>query len=201
MRILLALVLILISQGASAAYTYTYTNIIPTIYTDAFPLTFGGEVTYEARERTLAFGILLDNKILPNMSYETTDLLGTSYHDIRDGDFSGAFSYYTSPNFLSTIIFQTDSSGMISEWDISVGAGHFGLSSSKGHDSIVDLGVLFDYEEGETTSVGIWKEQKVKYTFNGNDSYAVSPVPEPESYGMLLVGLGVISLFARRKRS
>ncbi|WP_199538830.1 MULTISPECIES: FxDxF family PEP-CTERM protein [unclassified Duganella] len=37
--------------------------------------------------------------------------------------------------------------------------------------------------------------------YTGQRSYATTPVPEPETYGMLLAGLGLIGFIARRRRA
>lgn len=38
-------------------------------------------------------------------------------------------------------------------------------------------------------------------TFSGAPLYSAAPVPEPETWAMLLAGLGVVTAAARRKRT
>lgn len=204
MRLLLALALIVITHTASAAYTYTYTNIIPTINTDFYPIIFGGEPIKETRERTISFSTLLNDKIRPNTTYQQTDLLANAFIGINP--FVEGEGY--SKNFISSLYpfiqvsFQTDSYGQIIDWNLNASEGPFRMSCRKGFDE-VSLSIPLTIEEGETFNVGNWKEQKVTYVKDAlidyETTYSVTPVPEPKSYGMMLLGLGLIGLIARRK--
>ena len=208
MKTLLALAFALLSNVASAAYTYTYTNTIPTVSTDTFPLFYGGEPTKVSGLRLISFSVLLDNMINPNTTYENTDVLAKSFqssNSIGGYYFSSGYASNLIPYFNATL--QTDNNGMINDWSLNVGGGHFAMNSRPGLDRVSQFDV-FNIEEGETTVNGHWTEAKVNYTKNTGDNsdsgfnlYTVTPIPEPKTYVMFLVGIGIIGFAVRRKRT
>lgn len=193
MRTILAFVLALITHAAPAAYTYTYTN---SIFTVNHLFIAGEELTEDGGLHTISFSMLLDNKILPNTSYQFSDLLATSWKDI--GGYSSSDTYLSILYPYTSVSFQTDGNGFISDWDLHVGAGNFSMISTRGHD-LVSTNISVAYNFGETSNIGSWKEQPVTYSPGADLTYYVSPIPEPQSYGMLLLGLVVVSLVANKK--
>ncbi len=201
MKTIIALVFALLSNVASAAYTYTYTNVIPTVYTDTFPLFYGGEPTTENRLRPISFSVLLDNRISPDTTYEYTDVLATSFSSLSRSGY-----YISSVNPLSYVNLQTDNTGMINDWSFNTGGGgHFSMGSEQGIDYVSEIGPYngFDFEEGQTTANGHWLENRVTYkrseSYFDGDLFTVTPVPEPKTYVMFLVGVGIIGFASRRK--
>jgi hypothetical protein len=70
--------------------------------------------------------------------------------------------------------------------------------------SAVGDSASFFYLTGRsTTAINEQFENSAAFTFSSNGilNYSTAPVPEPETYGMLLAGLGVIGFVARRRRA
>ena len=153
------------------------------------------------RLRPISFSVLLDNRISPDTTYEYTDVLATSFSSLsRSGD------YISSLTPLSYVTFQTNQSRIISDWSFYAGGGgHFTMGSNQGIDYVAEIGPYngFDFEGGQTTANGHWLENRVTYKrsegYGDGDLFTVTPVPEPKTYVMFLVGMGIIGFASRRK--
>lgn len=206
MKLILALFCAAFAQSAAAAYSYTYTNTFPTTVTYYSMGSFSGDT--EVRQGTISFSALLDEKALPNTTYEYTDVIATAWNGL------GIYSrnYITSLFPLQSITFQTDSNAMISDWQFTVAGGHFTMGSTNGFDA-ASYWINTAYEEtGETSINGTWMEQQVTYEkkyYQGywEGEYTVTPVssvslvPEPETYAMFLAGLGLIGFISKKTQS
>ena len=75
------------------------------------------------------------------------------------------------------------------------------ISSDQSYIAAVDLR---DLTPGTTYTNNIWaidSGNRFDYTFQVTTASAVTPVPEPETYAMLLAGLGLVGAVARRRQS
>jgi hypothetical protein len=74
----------------------------------------------------------------------------------------------------------------------------------RGQDILDDMGVSQNGSSGFNTplsagSYTLWIQELAPGNFNYRFNLILTPVPEPESYAMLLVGLAIIFMFSRRK--
>lgn len=88
-----------------------------------------------------------------------------------------------------------------------------GTESDSGSADLVDLGLSFevgtdgklyiefgeDFDDATVNPDGRWNSGS--FTIGYDDHVTVTPVPEPETYAMLLLGLGAVGALARRRRN
>jgi hypothetical protein len=190
---------------ANADYTYQYTgNPFQVTYTQITQIDTGDFITVET----------LFNTFL-NAEIRTSELLtaGSSLADVDTVRFYADFLYgtldvtYPGPPPTPSDVDPTvgaflnigavDSNGLPTLWNIGIdqyafygGRAHaFAMNTSNEQDSLTGYDEPFVFYSGTgLNQPGTWQ-------------LAVSPVPEPETYGMLLAGLGVLAGIARRKQS
>lgn len=77
------------------------------------------------------------------------------------------------------------------------GANHV-FSSNYAGDSVIPTGTYVGFEDWSANKGSDLDYNDLKFVFT---NVAVQAVPEPETYGMLLAGLGLVGFAARRKRA
>ncbi len=189
---------------ANANYTYQYTgNPFQVTYTQITQVESGEFITVET----------LFNTFL-NAEIRSSELLtaGSTLDDVDSVRFFADFLYgtldvtYPGPPPTPSDVDPTvgaflnigavDADGLPTLWNIGIdqyafygGRAHaFAMSTTNALDS------LSGYDEPFVGYSGTGLNQP------GTWQLAVSPVPEPETYGMLLAGLGVLAGIARRKQ-
>jgi len=76
--------------------------------------------------------------------------------------------------------------------------------NDRGQDILDDMAVSQNGSSGFSTplsagSYTLWIQELSPGNFNYRFNLILTPIPEPESYAMLMAGLGIIHLFSRRK--
>lgn len=76
--------------------------------------------------------------------------------------------------------------------------------NDRGQDILDDMAVSQNGSSGFSTplsagSYTLWIQELAPGNFNYRFNLILTPIPEPESYALLMAGLGVIYLFSRRK--
>jgi probable HAF family extracellular repeat protein len=99
--------------------------------------------------------------------------------------------------------YDINSQGVVVGWaDIAIGNRQHAFITGPDGDNMRDLNELVKLENGTflTDAQGI--NDRGQIIANASDGYAylLTPVPEPETYAMLLAGLGLISFMGRRKK-
>ncbi|CAA9890506.1 conserved hypothetical protein [Candidatus Methylobacter favarea] len=212
-----------LSASAQANFLYEYTsNVIPVTSRANVPkpTSDGGSIWYELVEshEVVITALVNSPARLTNGSGLTDDLIFTlTPHQIDYGYFfynffpqqDGLTYPYPLPLFpdcefcphtdISAVwnIFAVDALGLPSEWDISIsqwvmqrGRGHFAeIATSTNLDS------FSGYDNLQTPYASSYEGSLA----NNPGSWTVTQVPEPESWAMLLSGLGIFG-FAGRKR-
>jgi hypothetical protein len=161
----------------AAVTTYTYTGSSFTSATS--PYTTNDSVTGS---------ITLANALASNLTNFTT-VVPTSF------SFSAGVSTLTNatPNVGSLFAFKTDAFGDISQWQIAIFTGS-----------------VFQFSIGTTNAPSLFTPTDQIIVNGGNTAFgqiqnspgtwAVTSVPEPESYAMFLAGLGLMGGIARRRQ-
>jgi hypothetical protein len=191
---------------AQANYVYNYTgNPFQVTYTEIVNVGEGEYITVET---------LVDTFL--NAQIRTTELLapGSTIDDVTSMKFFADFIYgstmeiaYPGPpptpsdynpevsGYLN--IGSIDANGLPTTWNIGIsewvfvgGRGHLkGMTTSNLQDTLSGYDEPFVFYTGSLANQpGTWQ-------------LAVSPVPEPETYGLFMVGLGIVAAIARRRKS
>lgn len=83
---------------------------------------------------------------------------------------------------------------------ISIDAAYFSLFEGNSHDTLLAPMTLSAKSlESNATNITISKVTSGKATAHISYNYTVAAVPEPTTYGMLLLGMGVVAFAAKRK--
>lgn len=127
--------------------------------------------------------------------YNSTGAVASSFSDYLSIPFVGTRDLVAGLNGTSTRTISFTSFDLVASDLTTVLAtgsfGNFGPRLALGSlSSLNGVGDYFIHIAGVATGAG---------TYNGTVSL-VSPVPEPETYGMLLAGLGMIGFVARRRK-
>lgn len=161
----------------AAVTTYTYTGV--NFNSVKGPYTTNDSVTGS---------ITLANALASNL---------TSYTSVAPTSFSFSDGINTvtnaTPNVGSLFAFKTDASGDILQWQVTV---YTGLVSQFSIATINAPGLLgaddHVYVNSGNTAYG--------QILNSPGTWTVTAVPEPESYVMLMAGLGLIGCISRRRK-
>lgn len=133
---------------------------------------------------------------LTNTYTNTVDVSG-SFDDLYTftlpSQFSGVKGSYLAFDFAGT--------GLITNFSLGVGSNSspvysLPLNSSVGGFDVADYGGAFTLVPG----VNYWFKLSGSGDF-ANYTVTLAPVPEPESYAMLLAGLGLMGFIARRRKT
>lgn len=186
------------SNSANADYIYTYTsNIIPTESSiidwdyGEIRTQYDGFLTAEIRTSTLLMpGMGIDDVTSLQMTSQ-----GFNYeYDIKYLDYpSNPYSGYIN-GVLD--IDSIDSNGLPTAWDISLDLWQF--LGNREHSYTISTSTFRDY-------IGGYVQPCCGYTgtlLNNPGTWhmaLVRPVPEPETYSLLVIGLGIIGSIARRR--
>jgi len=116
------------------------------------------------------------------------------------GDPSGTYS--TGTTKISKVITSNSSISDIVFYSVDSHGGHHTIATDFGGGDFSPTFTLnsgsYGFEVTGNTLLTTTKGSAVG-TYSGNFSLTLTPVPEPETYGMLLVGLGLLGFTARRK--
>ncbi len=124
-----------------------------------------------------------------------------SFSGTIDNIFSSALSTISTPSFLSLIV-RGDGNSTIAEYQVATFDSEvfsFSFNSTIGTELRLDIGF------GSSTNIGMSMAPTgpgnlIESTALVSGALSVTPVPEPETYALLLAGLGLIGAAARRRR-
>lgn len=127
--------------------------------------------------------------------FDSVGAVGSSFSDYLAVSFAGTRDLVAGINATSTKSISFTSFDLVaSDLTTVLASGTFGNFGPRlalgGLTSLNNAGEYFIHIAGAATGAA---------TYNGTASL-VSPVPEPETYGMLLAGLGMIGFVARRRK-
>lgn len=109
--------------------------------------------------------------------------------------------HITGPSTGETNYFRGDTWFVTSFPNAVAGSGYYDIGAK---DFTIDFGasILISSDPGSSSWSSWITPQKMQFQVSFRDAPPmISPVPEPESYAMMLAGLGLISFMARRKKS
>jgi PEP-CTERM motif len=149
----------------------------------------------QAAVQTYNFDGVMDSGVYLGESFNGTFSFDDATIDNIGFDLASLLSF--DMTFLSTNFSLTNVAGTP---DVSFQDGSFLGLALNINSSIPDVGFTFVPGYLDTSDAYIAYESNLGFDGAGNVNYAIAaPVPEPESYGMLLAGLGLIGLASRRK--
>ena len=190
-KALVAIALILTSSLANAAYKYTYTG-------QAF------QTNTLENSTNISVNFYTDFLLSANTRY---DYLSKPFEYLSMSDGVNVIAV-GGGSLLSSSFIQTDNSGSISQWIISelIGAGR-SFVSGEACCTINDPPFMYTYNSNGATDAsiqtnGFFQSGGTGYAYNNQlaGNWAVTPVPEPETYAMMLMGIGMLGFMARRQR-
>jgi len=109
---------------------------------------------------------------------------------------------------ITSTAFGTASAGFLTNTGLSVGAGAIELGGGADYDEYIGprsgLVSFADYKP-LVSDIANWTDNPVNANYASRvpdtTSFTISPVPEPETYALLLAGLGLVGMIARRRRA
>lgn len=193
-KTLLPVTLCLLSITAIASpvqYFYQGNSLIPTG-------TSGVVINQFTSSDSLSFSFLVTDFLSPSSTYNSSTLLGWEAND-------GHYSYGHADAILYSLSITTDSLGNINHWDISGG------STLNPQRPELLFSMQSDFPMMVSGYPNSFTGDLVHHAISGSTSYwAISPVlgswtvasavPEPETYSMLLIGLGIFAGVFRTAR-
>jgi hypothetical protein len=168
---------------------------------------FCGSFTNMASAATYTFDGTFSDGLGGSFNFDTTiSTVATADASVEQiinmtGTFHGSniVSFAANPSFPGTsTMVNSDGAGANLEYDNKL------MTSDK---SLTGYGVVFTLANGQ--NIGLWGNSATSYGYfanwsnTGNDfngSATIAAVPEPETYAMLLGGLGILGVVARRKK-
>ncbi len=190
-----AIALIAVSASASAAPA-TYANIgIENDTTYSFTAAHTGDiVAYFA-----GADALYSNTISLLVNGVDTKLSGLENHTAHYGDALNFGMAHAGDSLTFRLNVLTTGSQWFSDAALNLDGSNHVFSSGFAGDSKIPTGTYIGFEDISTRKGSDLDYNDLKFVFA---NVAVQPVPEPETYGMLLAGLGLLGFMAaRRKRA
>ncbi len=148
-------------------------------------------------------------------SFARQAVSGSSNYGISAGDetvyaYIGSSATATPTTFLAAIsngAFETAASGSLANTGLSVGSGAVQLTASSDYAEYAGARsgqASFAEYKALVSNVANWNVQgdgSFAANLPNTNAFTISPVPEPESFAMLLAGLGVVATMVRRRKS
>lgn len=211
LSLLIATAFMATSISASAAYSYTYVNSFATI---ASQHSVYGDYVNPGPTVFIQASYLFQDKLEANRIYNRNDISGWSLKSSESGPADPVTSWTYERNAPEGLIGQpwlkTNSLGEITDWYVlSAFGGHTAWYTGTSEDYFLRF-TVDTIVEGNTTTTSNWTESFVSdpVVYNFNDEIIPLPVPgppttvpEPETYAMLIAGLGLVGYSARRRLS
>lgn len=130
--------------------------------------------------------------------------------ELRDGEILGLprVGLLEQDNLDVSAIFSfTNPSGVGSQTAIATGSAVFGFINDLGTDFSINWDDLDVYFGPGNSGMFTIKMDDISFTFNSqliNQTYSIelvtAPIPEPETYALMLAGLGLVGFMARRRK-
>ena len=184
------------------AFGPSYTDLLASLSVQQFNPTKGTLtgifITYSS---TVDGKVLLSNSknVDKQVDIDLTSTMSLTLPDnsVFGTDTKSLFST-TVTSFKNTSDVESGSGSAVLTASGNLGASYFGMFT--GHGNVEGL-LAVTANSGAESPTGIDADYTTKASGLGHIvyTYEVAPVPEPETYGMLLLGLGVIGFAAKRK--
>ncbi len=184
--------------SAEALYQYEYTS---NTFTGTVTTYYGNLGTFPLQETiSVAFtsaNLLTGGEDFEDISNFSLTLRDESEHGPRTIQFPPREleEYETVQNLFT--ISSVDANGLPTDWNISVDRNAYAPYQGVSSRTFIQTSTSLDNTFGYAVFAQEWSGQSVN---NPGTWTVTSPVPEPETYAMMLAGLGMIGYVGRRKQ-